>query len=77
MHGPPQGCGGCRRLSAYSCSLFSNSTGGAVTDPAKTITVQPGNSDAVLVLDMEFSEAKPYLNVFNPNAATGKWGRWK
>ncbi len=52
---------------------FSSTTGGAVTDPAKTITVQPGNSDAVLVLDMEFSEAKPYLNVFNPNAATGKW----
>lgn len=52
---------------------FSSTTGGAVTDPSKTITVQPGNSDAVLVLNMDFGPAKPYLNVFNPNAATGKW----
>ncbi|MBK7149830.1 MAG: hypothetical protein IPH78_13725 [Bacteroidetes bacterium] len=52
---------------------FSSTTGGTITDPAKTITVQPGSSDAVLVLNMGFSEANPYLNVFNPNAATGKW----
>ncbi|MBK8659671.1 MAG: hypothetical protein IPN22_12585, partial [Bacteroidetes bacterium] len=51
---------------------FSSTTGGTITDPAKTITVQPGSSDAVLVLNMGFSEANPYLNVFNPNA-TGKW----
>lgn len=68
--------------------LYNNSTGpnagdlvfyfcatptGAIPDPDKAITLAPGNDLTTTALSIDYSEAQPFLNIFNPTAAVGKW----
>ena len=56
-------------LQFYFCATAT----GTAPDPDKTITLAPGDNLATTALAMDYSVGKPFLNIFNPTAAEGKW----